>query len=115
MTKGWGPTLIGYSMQGFGKFAFYEILKRFYSEILGEENAYLYRTMVYLLASASAELFADVALTPWEGIKVRIQTQDNWASTLRHGLPKFFGKSKFYFSLTLLILLSFLAEEGIQG
>jgi len=91
LTNGWAPTLIGYSLQGFGKFGFYEILKTFYSVIFGEENAYLYRTIVYLLASASAELFADVALAPWEAIKVRMQTQDNWASTLRQGLPKFYG------------------------
>ncbi|CAF1136318.1 unnamed protein product [Rotaria sordida] len=92
LTKGLAPTLIGYSLQGFGKFAFYEILKIFYGEIFGEENAYLYRTLIYLLASASAELFADIALAPWEAIKIRIQTQDNWASTLRQGLPKFYGE-----------------------
>ncbi|CAF0786381.1 unnamed protein product [Adineta steineri] len=97
LTKGWAPTLIGYSLQGFGKFGFYEILKSFYSIILGERNAYHYRTVVYLLASASAEFFADVALAPWEAIKVRIQTQDDWASTLRQGLPKFY------------------AEEGLEG
>ncbi|CAF1108456.1 unnamed protein product [Adineta ricciae] len=97
LTKGWAPTFIGYSLQGFGKFGFYEILKNFYSVILGEQNAYLYRTLVYLLASASAEFLADVALAPWEAIKVRIQTQDNWASTLQQGLPKFY------------------AEEGLAG
>ena len=91
LTKGWAPTFIGYSLQGFGKFGFYEILKNFYSVVLGEQNAYLYRTLVYLLASASAEFLADVALAPWEAIKVRIQTQDNWASTLQQGLPKFYG------------------------
>lgn len=39
-----------------------------------QENAYLWRTSVYLAASASAEFFADIALAPMEACKVRIQT-----------------------------------------
>ena len=93
LTRGWAPTLIGYSLQGLGKFGFYEIFKYFYSGLLSEENAYLYRTGIYLLASASAEFFADVALAPWEATKVRMQTQDNWAASLRQGLPKLYGKN----------------------
>ncbi|UJR30761.1 hypothetical protein I4U23_018281 [Adineta vaga] len=96
LTKGWAPTMIGYSLQGLAKFGFYELFKVFYSGILGEENAYLYRTLLYLLSSASAEFFADVALAPWEATKVRIQTQDNWASTLRQGLPKLYAEEGFY-------------------
>jgi len=42
----------------------------FYSGLLGEENAYLWRTSLYLAASASAEFFADIALSPMEAIKV---------------------------------------------
>jgi hypothetical protein len=94
LTKGWAPTLIGYSLQGLGKFGFYEVFKNLYGGALGEENAYVYRTTLYLLASASAEFFADIALAPWEATKVRIQTQDNWASSLRQGLPKLYGKIK---------------------
>merc|ERR1719431_2513262 len=41
---------------------------------MGEENAYLYKTTLYLAASASAEFFADIALSPMEACKVRIQT-----------------------------------------
>ena len=36
LVKGWAPTLIGYSMQGLGKFGFYEVFKYFYSNALGE-------------------------------------------------------------------------------
>merc|ERR1712121_424006 len=97
LAKGWAPTLIGYSMQGLCKFGFYEVFKNFYSNLIGEENAYLYRTSMYLAASASAEFFADIALCPMEAIKVRVQTQPGFASTLREGLPKF------------------LAEEGYSG
>lgn len=53
-----------------------------------QENAYLWRTSVYLAASASAEFFADIALAPMEACKVRIQTQPGYARTLRECAPK---------------------------
>lgn len=34
--KGWAPTLIGYSMQGLGKFGFYEMFKILYADLIGE-------------------------------------------------------------------------------
>ena len=75
----------------------------FYSSLLDEESAYDYRTLIYLFASASAEFLADISLAPWEATKVRIQTQDNWASSLRRGLPKLYGKNrrKFPFEFTV--------------
>lgn len=68
--KGWAPTFIGYSMQGLCKFGFYEVFKNIYADMLGEENTYLWRTSLYLAASASAEFFADIALSPMEAVKV---------------------------------------------
>ncbi|XP_022104926.1 phosphate carrier protein, mitochondrial-like [Acanthaster planci] len=88
LAKGWAPTAIGYSMQGLCKFGFYEVFKALYSKLLGEEKTYLYRTSLYLAASASAEFFADIALAPMEAVKVRVQTQPGFASTLREGVPK---------------------------
>jgi len=70
LAKGWAPTFVGYSMQGLCKFGFYEVFKNLYSDMLGEENSYLWRTSVYLAASASAEFFADIALSPMEAVKV---------------------------------------------
>merc|ERR1712176_170019 len=87
LARGWAPTLIGYSMQGTCKFGFYEIFKNLYANAMGEENAYVYRTSLYLIASASAEFFADIALCPMEAVKVRIQTSD-YVSTLRECFPK---------------------------
>merc|ERR1711872_96949 len=88
LAKGWAPTLIGYSAQGLCKFGFYEVFKNIYGDLMGEENAFLYRTTLYLAASASAEFFADIALAPMEACKVRIQTQPGFASTLREAFPK---------------------------
>lgn len=94
---GWAPTLFGYSAQGLCKFGFYEVFKNVYASLLGEEKSYLYRTSLYLAASASAEFFADIALCPMEACKVRMQTQPGWASTLRQAIPKL------------------MREEGING
>jgi solute carrier family 25 phosphate transporter 3 len=68
------PTLVGYSLQGAGKFGFYEMFKDVYAKIVGEENVYKYRTLGFALSSASAEVIADCLLCPWEAIKVKIQT-----------------------------------------
>lgn len=88
LSRGWSPTLIGYSLQGCCKFGLYEVFKVAYADALGEENAYLYRTGLYLAASASAEFFADIALSPWEAAKVRIQTMPGFANNLGEALPK---------------------------
>merc|ERR1712033_77921 len=104
---GWAPTMIGYSMQGLCKFGFYEVFKILYSGIIGEEKSYLYRTSLYLAASASAEFFADIALAPMEAVKVRMQTSPGFANTLREGAPKLYaleGLSGFYKGLVPLWL-----------
>jgi solute carrier family 25 (mitochondrial phosphate transporter), member 3 len=71
---GWGPTFVGYSVQGAGKYGFYEYFKHIYAEFAGEENAAQYKTLLYLAASASAEFIADIGLCPFEAVKVRMQT-----------------------------------------
>nr|GME05212.1 mitochondrial phosphate carrier protein 3, mitochondrial-like [Ipomoea batatas] len=87
--KGWGPTLLGYSVQGACKYGFYEFFKKYYSDLAGAENAAKYKTLIYLAGSASAEVIADVALCPFEAVKVRVQTQPGFARGLSDGLPKF--------------------------
>ncbi|KAL2846951.1 mitochondrial carrier domain-containing protein [Aspergillus pseudoustus] len=71
---GWSPTFFGYSAQGAFKYGGYEYFKKFYSDLVGVDNAAHYKTALYLTASASAELIADVALCPFEAVKVRTQT-----------------------------------------
>ncbi|KAL1893776.1 Cu/Pi carrier [Sporothrix stenoceras] len=70
---GWSPTLFGYSAQGAFKYGWYEYFKKTYSDIVGPERAYAHKTSVYLAASASAEFLADIALCPFEAVKVRMQ------------------------------------------
>uniref|UniRef100_A0A7N2KZA9 Uncharacterized protein n=1 Tax=Quercus lobata TaxID=97700 RepID=A0A7N2KZA9_QUELO len=87
--RGWVPTLLGYSAQGACKYGFYEFFKYYYSDLAGPENAAKYKTLIYLAGSASAEVIADVALCPFEAVKVRVQTQPGFARGLSDGLPKF--------------------------
>ncbi|PWY71642.1 mitochondrial carrier [Aspergillus heteromorphus CBS 117.55] len=87
---GWTPTFVGYSMQGAGKYGFYEYFKYLYGDNLFP-NAN--RTVVFLGASASAEFFADIALCPMEAIKVRMQTTlPPFAHSLREGWGKVVAK-----------------------
>lgn len=83
------PTLLGYSVQGACKFGFYEFFKKAYSDISGPENAAKYKTLIYLAGSASAELIADIALCPFEAVKVRVQTNPGFAKGFSDGFPKF--------------------------
>ncbi|KAF7134835.1 hypothetical protein RHSIM_Rhsim08G0195500 [Rhododendron simsii] len=87
--RGWVPTLLGYSAQGAFKYGLYDFFKKYYSDIAGPEYAAKYKTLIYLAGSASAEVFADVALCPFEAVKVRVQTQPGFAKGLSDGLPKF--------------------------
>ena len=44
LTLGWAPTLVGYSMQGIGKFGFYEAFKNMYGGLMGEvSRSYNYK------------------------------------------------------------------------
>lgn len=83
---GWTPTFVGYSMQGAGKYGFYEVFKYLYGDKLAPGAP---KQVVYLAASASAEFLADIALCPMEAIKVRMQTtMPPFAHTLREGWAK---------------------------
>lgn len=72
--KGFGPTLVGYAAQGMFKYGLYEVFKDFYSNLAGEEASSKYKPAIWLAGSASAEVFADIALCPLEMTKVKIQT-----------------------------------------
>lgn len=98
-TLGWLPTWIGYSMQGFGKFGFYEIFKDVYKFAVGDENAAKYKTIGWAISSASAEVIADVLLCPMEALKVKMQTSD--AGTFPKTAVAGFNKIK--------------AEQGMNG
>jgi len=72
--KGVTPTFIGYSLQGAFKYGLYEVFKDTYMNMAGEEGTKKYKPLIWLAGSASAEVFADIALCPLEMTKVRVQT-----------------------------------------
>lgn len=91
--KGWVPTALGYSAQGACKFGFYEFFKKYYSDLAGPEAASKYQNLIYVAGSASAEFIADIALCPFEAVKVKVQTVPGWARGFGDGLPKFVAES----------------------
>ncbi|KAK3082356.1 hypothetical protein LTS18_004268 [Coniosporium uncinatum] len=83
---GWAPTFVGYSFQGAGKYGFYETFKYIYGDQLFPTAP---KTIVFLGASASAEFLADIALCPFEAVKVRMQTTlPPYANSLTEGWQK---------------------------
>lgn len=102
---GLGATFIGYSLQGAGKYGFYEYFKYQYSRIVGKDIANNYTSLIYLSASASAEFIADIFLCPWEAIKVKTQTSiPPYASSVLDGYRKLAATGGFYGGLTPLWL-----------
>lgn len=89
LLTGFGPTAVGYLVQGGAKFAGYEFFKKKYIDLLGGiEQATPHRTAVYLGASASAEFFADIALCPLEATRIRLVSQRGFASGLASGFVR---------------------------
>jgi solute carrier family 25 phosphate transporter 3 len=96
--RGWGPTMVGYSFQGLGKFGLNDVFKFRYKKILGEDFVANNPKIYYAMCSGSAEFFADILLCPWETVKLKVQTvgigdwlegkSNGYAGTLREGLPK---------------------------
>lgn len=72
---GWVPTFFGYGAQGLFKFGLNEFFKDFYTHLVGAENVQskVNKMILWALASGSAEIFADVALCPFEMTKVKMQ------------------------------------------
>lgn len=72
---GWVPTLFGYGAQGLFKFGLNEFFKDFYGGIIGEQNldTQWKKMTLWAAASGSAEIFADIALCPFEMTKVKMQ------------------------------------------
>jgi len=75
MIRGWAPTLVGYSAQGLFKFGLNEFFKDLYTKFYGESNldSTWKKMTLWAAASGSAEIFADVALCPFEMTKVKMQ------------------------------------------
>jgi len=88
LLTGFGPTAAGYFLQGAFKFGGYEFWKKTFIDMLGFENAQNNRTAIYLVSSAIAEFFADVALCPLEATRIRLVSQPTFAPGLVSGFGR---------------------------
>ncbi|KAI5076610.1 hypothetical protein GOP47_0008675 [Adiantum capillus-veneris] len=94
--KGWGGKLYGYGFQGACKFGFYEYFKKSYCDAIGPSYVSQYKTLIYLAGSASAQIIADVALCPFEAVKVKLQAQPHFARGLMDGFPRVYSTGGIY-------------------
>lgn len=85
--RGWSGKFFGYGAQGGCRFGLYEYFKSFYSDVFIDER----KSAIYFLSAASAQLFADVALCPFEAVKVRVQSQPKFAKGLMDGFPRLYS------------------------
>ncbi|KAJ0770823.1 putative mitochondrial phosphate carrier protein Pic2/Mir1 [Helianthus annuus] len=85
--RGWTGKFFGYGVQGACRFGLYEYMNKIYSNSLKEQN----KSLIFFLSSATAEVIANVALCPFEAIKVRVQAQPRFAKGLGDGFPKLYA------------------------
>ncbi|EIM85975.1 mitochondrial carrier [Stereum hirsutum FP-91666 SS1] len=89
LLTGFGPTAVGYLVQGGAKFAGYEFWKKKAVELAGDqETAVKYRTAIYLGSASVAEFFADILLTPLEATRIRLVSERGYASGLTTGFAR---------------------------
>ncbi|CEH19516.1 mitochondrial carrier [Ceraceosorus bombacis] len=83
LLAGFGPTAVGYLIQGGAKFAGFEFFKLQGAKLAGSrEAAEQYRTAIYVGGSSAAELIATTLLTPLEAARIRLVSTRGYASGL---------------------------------
>lgn len=103
LMTGFGPTLLGYSLQGAFKFGGYEVFKKLFIDTLGYDQAVKYKTSIYIGSAAIAEFFADIALCPLEATRIRLVSQPTFANGLVGGFSRILkeeGLGSFYNGFT---------------
>ncbi|KIM89100.1 hypothetical protein PILCRDRAFT_812998 [Piloderma croceum F 1598] len=89
LLTGFGPTAVGYLLQGGAKFAGYEYWKKVSIQFAGDqETAVKYRTAIYLGSASIAEFWADIILTPIEATRIRLVSQRGYATGLVSGFTR---------------------------
>jgi len=88
LLTGFGPTVVGYFIQGWFKFGGVEFFKINIAQTLGEQAAWDNRTGIYLGASAMAEFIADVFLCPLEATRIRLVSNPSFADGLASGAAR---------------------------
>jgi solute carrier family 25 (mitochondrial phosphate transporter), member 3 len=95
LLTGFGPTVVGYFIQGWFKFGGVEFFKVNIAHSLGEQSAWDNRTAIYLGASAMAEFIADIFLCPLEATRIRLVSNPQFASGLAGGAARLLKEDGF--------------------
>lgn len=98
---------MGYFLQGAFKFGGYEVFKQSAIDNLGREAASKNRNTIYLASSACAEFLGDLALCPFEAVRIRLVSEPTFARGLVDGfyqMAKQEGVSGFYAGLGPVLL-----------
>lgn len=89
LLTGFGPTAVGYLVQGGAKFAGYEFWKtQLVAYSGGLDAAVPHRTAIYLTSAAIAEFWADIALAPLEAVRIRLVSNRTYATGLVSGFAR---------------------------
>ena len=95
LLTGFGPTAVGYFIQGWFKFGGVEFFKVNFSQALGEQAAWDNRSSIYLASSAMAEFIADIFLCPLEATRIRLVSNPTFASGLVGGAARLLKEDGF--------------------
>jgi solute carrier family 25 phosphate transporter 3 len=95
LASGFGPTAVGYFIQGWFKFGGVEFFKINFTKSLGDETAWNNKTPIYLLSAACAEFIADIFLCPLEATRIRLVSQPDFGSGLMDSAPKIMKQDGF--------------------
>ncbi|KAL6510650.1 Mitochondrial phosphate carrier protein 1, mitochondrial [Orobanche hederae] len=90
--RGWSSKLFGYGIQGGFRFGLYEYFKKVYSDLLVDQS----KGVIFFLSNSSAQIFVDVALSPFEAVKILVQAQSSFAKVLADGFPKVYANKGLY-------------------
>ncbi|KAF4956881.1 hypothetical protein FGADI_3484 [Fusarium gaditjirri] len=88
LLTGLGPTIAGYCLQGAFKFGGYEFFKARAVDYLGQSTAASNRNAVYLGSAGAAEFLGDIALCPFESVRIRLVSQPSYATDSISALAK---------------------------
>eukprot|EP00389_Voromonas_pontica_P003228 GDKH01004771.1.p1 GENE.GDKH01004771.1~~GDKH01004771.1.p1 ORF type:complete len:342 (-),score=102.02 GDKH01004771.1:234-1259(-) len=88
LLTGFGPTCIGYFIQGWFKFGGVEFFKINFAKALGEEKSWEMRQPIYLASAALAEFIADIFLCPLEATRIKLVSNPSYAPSMVSAMPK---------------------------
>mmetsp|Transcript_58896 Transcript_58896/g.137617 ORF Transcript_58896/g.137617 Transcript_58896/m.137617 type:complete len:315 (-) Transcript_58896:96-1040(-) len=95
LATGFGPTAIGYFIQGWFKFGGFEFFKIQFAKQLGDKKAWDNRNSIYLGASGCAEFIADIFLCPLEAARIRQVSDSTFANGTVDAITKLFRTEGF--------------------